>query len=130
MLLPITSLFAAILTLLYIVLACLVIRLRWRNKVGIGTGENLALKAAVRVHGNFAEHVPLALILLGLMELNGASPLWLYGLGGLLFVARINHAIGLTKSIGTSSYRSIGVLGTFAMLLLAAGYLIGFVLGS
>lgn len=130
MLLPITSLFAALLTLLYMVLAFRIIRLRWRDKVGIGTGESLDLKAAVRVHGNFAEYVPLALILLGLMELNGASPLWLYGLGGLLFVARINHAIGLTKTIGVSPYRSIGVLGTFAMLLLAAGYLIGFVLGS
>lgn len=130
MVLPITSLFAGLLTLLYIVLAFRIIRLRWRDKVGIGSGESLDLKAAVRVHGNFNEYVPLALILLALMEFNGASPLWLYGLGGLLFVARVNHAIGLTLSVGTSPYRAVGVLGTFTMLLLAAGYLLGFVLGS
>ncbi|EGN74425.1 MAPEG superfamily protein [Idiomarina sp. A28L] len=130
MILPVTSLFAALLTLLYLVLAVRIIRLRWRDRVGIGNGEAVDLQAAVRIHGNFIEYVPLALILLGLMELNGANPVLLYGLGGLLFLARINHAIGLTKSVGVSVYRSIGVLGTFAMLLLAAGYLIGFVIGN
>lgn len=123
--LPITSLFAAILTLLYIVLAFRIIRLRWTARVGIGTGESMSLKAAVRVHGNFSEYVPLALILLGLIELQGGSPGLLYGLGGLLFVARVFHAIGLTMSIGVSIYRTIGVLGTFAMLIVSAGYLIG-----
>lgn len=123
--LPITSLFAAILTLLYITLAVRIIRLRWTEQVGIGTGQSMPLKAAVRVHGNFSEYVPLALILLGLIELQGGSPVLLYGLGGLLFVARVFHAIGLTRSIGVTIYRTIGVLGTFAMLLVSSGYLVG-----
>lgn len=128
--LPITSLFAALLTLLYIVLAIRIIRLRWRERVGIGTGESLPLKAAVRVHGNFAEYVPLGLILLALMEINGASETILFAMGGLLFVARVFHAIGLTRSIGVSIYRTIGVLGTFAMLLVSAGFVLGSFLGS
>ncbi|MBA3988228.1 MAPEG family protein [Aliidiomarina maris] len=123
--LPMTSLFAALLTLLYIVLAIRIIRLRWRERVGIGTGESLPLKAAVRVHGNFSEYVPLGLILLGLMEFNGASDTILVAMGGLLLIARIFHAIGLTKSIGVSIYRTIGVLGTFSMLLVSAGFLLG-----
>jgi len=122
--LPITSLFAGLLTLLLMVLSYRIIRLRWRDRVGIGTGESLDLKVAVRIHGNFIEYVPLALILLGLLEMNGVSPQWLYALGGLLFVARINHAIGLTKTAGVSIYRSIGVLGTFAMLIISAIYLL------
>lgn len=128
--LPLTSLFAGLLTLLYIVLAVRIIRLRWKERVGIGTGESLPLKAAVRVHGNFSEYVPLGLVLLGLMELNGASDVLMFGLGGLLFVARVFHAIGLTKSIGVSIYRTIGVLGTFAMLLLSAGFLLGSVVAT
>lgn len=128
--LPVTSLFAALLTLLYIVLAIRIIRLRWRERVGIGTGESLPLKAAVRVHGNFAEYVPLGLILLLLMEVNGASEMLLFAMGGLLFVARVFHAIGLTKSIGVSIYRTIGVLGTFSMLLVSAGFVLGSFLGS
>lgn len=124
MILPITSLFAGLLTLLLLVLSIRIIRLRWRDKVGIGTGESLDLKVAVRIHGNFIEYVPLALILLALLEWQGLSALWLYGLGGLLFVARVNHAIGLTKTAGVSIYRTIGVLGTFLMLLIAAIHLI------
>lgn len=128
--LPITSLFAALLTLLYIVLAIRIIRLRWRERIGIGTGESLPLKTAVRVHGNFAEYVPLALILLSFMELNAASSTILFAMGGLLLVARICHAVGLTMSIGVSIYRTIGVLGTFAMLLISAGFLLGSYLGA
>lgn len=128
--LPVTGLFAALLTLLYIVLAVRIIRLRWRERVGIGTGDSLALKAAVRVHGNFAEYVPLGLILLALMEANQASELMLFVMGGVLFVARVFHAIGLTKSIGVSIYRSIGVLGTFSMLLVSAGFVLGSFLGA
>lgn len=124
----VTSLFAALLTILYVVLSFRIIRLRWVERVGIGTGTSQPLEVAVRIHGNFAEYVPLGLILIGLMEMSGA-PMWvLYSMGGLLFVARIFHAIGLTKSVGVSIYRTIGVLGTFAMLILSAGYLVGMVL--
>lgn len=128
--LPVTSLFAALLTLLYIVLAVRIIRLRWRERVGIGTGDSLPLKAAVRVHGNFSEYVPLGLILLALMEANNASELMLFAMGGVLFIARVFHAIGLTKSIGVSIYRTIGVLGTFSMLLVSAGFVLGSFLGA
>ncbi|RTE87626.1 MULTISPECIES: MAPEG family protein [Gammaproteobacteria] len=129
MFLPVTSLYAGLLALLLIVLSVRIIRERWIHRVGIGTGEAKSLEIAVRVHGNFVEFVPFCLILLALMELAGASPQLLHGLGGLLFVARISHAIGLTKSAGTSIYRTIGVAGTFAVLLLQSGFLIGAVIG-
>lgn len=129
MFLPVTSLYAALLTLLLLVLSIRIIRIRWQERVGLGIGESKALEVAVRVHGNFVEYVPLALLLLALMELAGAGAELLYGLGGLLFVARVCHAIGLTRSIGTSLYRTIGVLGTFAVLIVQAAYLLGFVLG-
>lgn len=130
MFLPITSMFAALLTLLLLVLSIRIIRIRWQERVGLGIGESKALEVAVRVHGNFVEYVPLALILLALVEFSAASPVLLYGLGGLLFVARVCHAIGLTRSIGTSIYRTIGVLGTFIVLLVQALYLLGLVVGN
>ena len=127
--LPITSLFAGLLALLLLVLTFRIIALRWQEKVGIGVGESKPLEVAVRVHGNFTEFVPLGLILLALMELAGASAVFLYACGGVLFVARISHAFGLTRSIGTSSFRAFGVLGTVAVLLFQAAYLIGFFIG-
>ena len=120
-----TGLYAALLTLLYIILAVRIIRLRWKYRVGIGSGEAEELKVAVRVHGNFIEYVPLALILLGIIEFSGVAVVWVHVIGIALLIARIAHAIGLTLSVGVSLPRSIGVLGTFAVLLLAAGILLG-----
>lgn len=128
--LPITMLFAGLLTLLYFALSVNIIRLRWRDRVGIGTGDSQDLKVAVRIHGNFAEYVPLALILLTLMEIHGASSALLYGLGGVFFVARICHALGLTLSVGPTWARTVGVLGTFSVLLIQAGYVIGVFIGG
>jgi len=123
-------LYIALLTLLLIVLSARIIRLRWRDRIGLGTGDSADLKAAVRVHGNFIEYVPLALLMLVVMELIGATSAWIHGLGGLLFVARVCHAIGITKSVGVSWPRTVGVLGTFSMLLIASGYLLGAYLGT
>lgn len=128
--LPISMLYAGLLTLLYFALSVNIIRLRWRDRVGLGTGDSQDLKVAVRIHGNFAEYVPLSLLLLVLMELQGTSVGLLYGLGAALFVARICHALGLTMSVGPSWARTVGVLGTFSVLLLQAGYLIGAFVGG
>lgn len=127
--LSISMLYAGLLTLLFFALSVNIIRLRWRDRVGLGTGDSQDLKVAVRIHGNFAEYVPLLLILMVLMELQGASTALLHGLGAALFVARVCHALGLTLSVGPSWARTVGVLGTFAVLLLQAGYLIGAFIG-
>ncbi|WP_417685054.1 MAPEG family protein [Pseudidiomarina gelatinasegens] len=128
--LPISMLYAGLLTLLYFALSVNIIRLRWRDRVGLGTGDSQDLKVAVRIHGNFAEYVPLSLLLLVVMELQGAAVDLLYGLGAALFVARICHALGLTMSVGPSWARTVGVMGTFSVLLLQAGYLIGAFIGG
>jgi uncharacterized membrane protein YecN with MAPEG domain len=127
--LQISMIYAGLLTLLFFVLSVAVIRLRWRDRVGIGTGESKDLEIATRIHANFAEYVPLMLLLLILIELTGASAMFLHAMGGLLFVARICHALGLRMSIGPSWARTVGVLGTFIVLLFQAGYLLGYAFG-
>ena len=121
----ITGFYAGILTLIYLFLALNIIRLRWKHRVGLGTGEAEELNVAVRIHGNFIEYVPLALILFAMMEVQYAPLGLLHGLGIALVIARLCHAIGLTRSAGVSLPRTIGVLTTFAVLLLAAGFVIG-----
>lgn len=128
--LPITSLFAALLTLLLLALSIRIIIIRNRERIGLGVGESKPLEVAVRIHGNFIEFVPMAVLLLALMELAGAGAMMLYVCGGVLFTARISHAVGLTKSIGTSVYRAYGVLGTFGVLLFQAAYLLGYFYGN
>ena len=121
--LPITSIFAAIFALLLIPLSMRVGILRFREKIWFLDGGNEELTRRMRVHGNFIEYVPLALLLLALVELGGASPGLVWGLGSALLAARLAHAIGVSRS-ATSLGRGIGANGTFAVLLISAGWLL------
>jgi uncharacterized membrane protein YecN with MAPEG domain len=114
----ITAIYAAILAVFYVVLTVRVIRQRYRAKASLGDAGDALLQRAIRVHGNFAEFVPFALLLIALAELNG-SPSWsIHVLGSVLVLARLSHAYGLTS--GTLKFRSVGVVATFVVLLGAA----------
>ncbi len=122
--LAITSFYAAILALLYVVLAALVIRQRFKHRVGLGTGTEPQLLQTVRMHGNFAEYVPFLLILVALLEVQ-QTPVWqLHLVAGLTLAGRVLHAIGLWHSSGTSLPRFLGMISTFTALILGAVFLL------
>jgi len=107
--------------LLLIALSWNVVRLRQRHEVGIGTGSVHALERAVRVQANFCEYVPLALLLLALIEFGSNVPAWaLHVLGLALLVGRVAHALGLSRSAGASRARVVGTLLTWIVLVLGA----------
>lgn len=105
--------------LLGTVLGLRVAWLRLSRRVGIGDGGDRDLKRAIRVHGNWAEWVPPALICLLAADLRGASEAWIWGLGAALLVARLGHAAALTRHIRAGLLRSGGV--TVTVLVIAAG---------
>src|SRR4030088_1344319 len=78
--------YAAVLAFIYIALAVRVIRLRQSARVAIGAGGNGCLERTIRVHANFAEYVPFALLLATFVEMQGA-PAWLIHLLCLALVA-------------------------------------------
>src|SRR6476469_2906028 len=96
----ITLLFAALHGLVLLVLLGRVSRLRHGRGIGFGDGGDPELARAIRVHANFVEHVPFALLLLGLLELCGLPTGWLWVFGSALLLGRIMHAIGLSASGG------------------------------
>ena len=61
----VTMLYAGLLGLMAVAVAVPAGRLRGQTGVSIGDGGNAELLLAIRRHGNFAEWVPLALILIG-----------------------------------------------------------------
>ena len=122
---PITALYAALAGLMVLVLAILVVRGRWRHRVSLGTGTEPAMERAVRVHANFIEYVPLALLLLLLAELNGAAAPLLHAAGVLLLASRVLHAYGLTRVSGRSFGRFYGTAGTWLTILVLSGWLLG-----
>ena len=112
----ITLLYAGLCTLLVVFLAVRVALWRFRHKIGIGDGGDRELLKRVRAHANAIENMPLALILLGGMELNGYSDTLIHGFGGVLLASRLAHAWGLSHSTGTSGGRFMGSLFTWTLM--------------
>lgn len=125
---PVTALYAGLLGLILLGLSAGVIRHRWRAGVGVGHGGDERLERSTRIHGNFIEYVPFALVLLALIELQGASSWLLHALGAALVVGRLAHAQGLAASAATSPGRAIGVLATFSVIFVGSVMaLVGFI---
>ena len=116
----ITGLYAALAAIVLLGLSLRVVRLRRRHRVGIGDGGHNDLAQSIRAQANFTEYVPLALILLLVLEVSGGSAWLIHGLGIVLVAARVAHAAGLIRSRGTSVGRAAGASLTFLILLVAA----------
>jgi uncharacterized membrane protein YecN with MAPEG domain len=95
MTLPITTLFALPLIVLWAVLWMGVTAARGPLNCSIGDGGSPELLLKIRRHGNFIEWVPFTLLLMILAEAQGTQPAWLYAAGGLLLLGRIAHPFGL-----------------------------------
>ncbi len=113
MALSVTPLYATLLGFLLVYLSIRVIRLRRRLKVAIGVGGEAAIERAARVHANFSEYVPMALILLLLAEIRGGSPLVLHAIGLTLVVGRATHAFGVSQAAEDYRWRTLGMTLTF-----------------
>lgn len=121
---PITLMYASVFALFALVLSFRAGT--YRGKAGIsvlfGSPPNMDLAERVRAHQNFLEYVPMILIVMGAIEANGGSAMFLYVIGDLLFIARIAHAIGLKHDNIAHIGRLIGAGGTALITLVAAGY--------
>ena len=121
----VTALYAGLLALVYVILSGWVIRVRVTQKVLAGDKGDPVMANAMRVHANFAEYVPLALILLLLAEMQGAPSWALHLLGVALLVSRVMHALGMATLRHKSPLRGGGALLTFLVLFLGAAANIG-----
>jgi uncharacterized membrane protein YecN with MAPEG domain len=116
----ITPLYAGILGLMAVALAAVAGRMRGQTGISLGDGGNPQLLLAMRRHANFIEFVPLTLILIGLLELNGVSPVAIHCLGGLLVVFRVCHAAGIQVDTMAGAGRAIGAGGSTLLLVVAS----------
>ena len=113
----ITSVVASVLTIIFVRLSFAVIRLRRKNKVGLGSGGHEELERAIRAQGNFAEYVPFGIILIACLEINGA-PWWLVAVPGITLIAgRLIHAKGINMPPPDFSQRVLGMKFTFNTLI-------------
>lgn len=117
-----TALYAALLGLMMIVLRMIVTVMRAKTGISIHHGDNIHLAERIRWHGNFIENVPMALLLMALVEAQDV-PAWLLNAsGGLLLVSRVMHPFGLRHDRAATPLRIVSGIGTTAAMLLCIGY--------
>jgi uncharacterized membrane protein YecN with MAPEG domain len=120
----VTGLYVALAAILVILLSARVVLRRGSARIGIGDGDDRELRKRIRAQGNAIEYLPLALLLLGSLEWDQTDPSILHACGITLIVARVAHAIGLSRTGGTSPERFLGTATTWTVMLVMAGLLI------
>ena len=120
----ILAIYAAALALFFVGLSVRTLGMRRRLKIGIGDAGNPAMLRAMRVHSNFAEYVPIGLLLMFLASASGARPLLLHFLGLTLLVGRIAHAYGVSQIRENYRFRVVGMSLTFTSIIAASLYLV------
>lgn len=113
----ITLLYTGILALIFLVLSYRVVQLRGPGGPSLGDGGNPLMLRRIRAHANFAEYVPLILLMLALLEYSGLSAAVLHGLGITLVVARLLHGYALSFTESFKFGRFWGAALTFLLLL-------------
>lgn len=112
---------AGLLELLLLFLSGYVIAGRVKFRIDIGDGGNEQMRQRIRTQANFVECVPLALILIILVEVGKIGPGWMpAAIAITLIVARLWHAQGLLSSPGTSTGRFMGANLTALVILVGA----------
>ena len=108
----ITPVYAAGLAVLFLVLSLRVILARRAKNVGFGSAGDPDLERRVRVHGNFAEYTPLALLLIWMAETRGTATVLVHALCVCLFVGRLAHALGVSRQRTDELGRILGMAGS------------------
>ncbi|NOD82778.1 MULTISPECIES: MAPEG family protein [unclassified Ruegeria] len=118
--LAITPIYAALIAILYVALSVKVILQRRSDKISVGDGGSKLMIKAIRTHSNCAEYAPIALLLIAMVELQGAGGLLLHILGLMLLAGRLLHAYGFGRTPQIVILRQAGMSLTFLAILVAA----------
>jgi len=125
--LPITSILAAVLAIMMVLLSLPVSLRRMKLKAARGDGGDKQLGNLIRAHGNFIEYAPLGLLAVALVEAGGWGPEYVWALGGLLVGGRLLHWWGsMASSVAIKGPAMIATHLSFlgsGVLLLASAWL-------
>lgn len=121
---PITPLYASLLAVLFVLLSIRTLRLRGQYGVAVGPGKVPELHRAIRAHANFAEYVPITLLLLYFLEMQTPNRLLVHVFCSALLLGRMCHAFGISQVNENLNFRVTGMALTFIALIGSAFRLI------
>jgi uncharacterized membrane protein YecN with MAPEG domain len=118
----ITGFYLGFLALLYAVLGLQVSRLRRGHRVLFGDGDNIKLRSAIRAHANFAEYVPIIVLMMALLEMSGMPAIRVHLLMAALLVARLLHPLGMYVGPRTMQFQicRVGGISLTILVLIAS----------
>ena len=114
----ITAGYLGILGLLYAGLGMQVSRLRRGHRVLF---DNIRLRSAIRAHANFAEYVPIIVLMVAMLEMFGLPALTVHLLMGALLIARLLHPLGMYVGPRTLQFQICRVGGIALTVLVLIG---------
>lgn len=122
MLLPVTLSLAAAALLINFWLSYRIGQLRHDLKISVGDGGNDLLARRMRAQLNFAENVPLVLIMAGLIELAGKGGMWLEPVGAVFMLGRVLHGLGMdggSLAWGRTAGMAVNMLTSLGLVVVA-----------
>lgn len=117
------ALWSGLMILMLTVLSVGVVLARRKHRVLLGDGGVSQVSVASRVFGNAAEYVPSGVGALALLALLGMPVMVIHAVGGVLFLGRLIHAVGLSDRKPTLG-RVVGMSLTYLALFAAGGMLL------
>lgn len=119
-----TAFYGGLLAMIYVWLTFRVIRTRRGEKISLGDGGDRAFTKKIRGQQNAAEQMPIIIIMLALAEMLGAPAVAVHGLGVMVVVGRMMHALHF-NGMAPFIYRPIGMALTLLVAsVLAAGLVV------
>ena len=114
----ITEFYAGLLAILFFALSLRVVAVRGR--VSLGDGGEIVVLRRMRGHANFAEYVPLILLMMAFLEYHHLATWQLHLMGATLVIARLLHGIALSFTKKWFLGRFLGSVLTFVLLVSCA----------
>ncbi len=121
----ITAFYAGVFGLMLVLLSLRTVQLRRRLRIPIGDGDHPLLQRSMRVHSNFAEYVPIALLLTYFLETGAQSVVRIHILCIALLIGRIAHAYGVSQLQENYRFRVVGMVLTLGVIISASLGLLG-----
>ena len=113
----ITPIYAGLIALIFFALSWRVIAYRRANRLSLGDEGDRSLLRRMRAQANCAEYAPFGLLLLLLLELQGASLGMLHAMGACLLLGLAFHAYGFASKPMNLPMRQAGMILTFVQLI-------------
>jgi uncharacterized protein len=124
MTLPVTAFVAVVCAIMLLITGIDTVRNRIRLSAAFGDSNDQKLISATRSHGNLAEHAPIVILLLAVLELSNAHHMTLMAIGALFLAGRVSHIIGIYMPMSKEPPlpRSIGVILTWLVMAVLSGW--------